>query len=230
MIGCVNLGFMSEEQFHSESSNSLLSNFASEAIFDIEKKILPELGEERFPSPLSGAISNFKFIKNTISPILSDLCRYGINSNEDSKAGLKIKFNSFIANSNSQTKFIAYNGIDLYISRGDGIAPLRIIAEKNDLRKLHSSKGGKEAREAVSAFGRLSKKDITSEVIKAIGLILPSESSAQEIPVLINSPIPDVDSSDYADSFTVIRKLFTRKKVEKSPEPSVDKDRLLRVK
>jgi hypothetical protein len=221
---------MSEEQFHSESGNSLLNNFASEAISDIEKKILPELGEERFSSPLSGAISNFKFIRDIISPVLSDLCRYGINSNEDSKAGLKIKFDSFVTNSDSQTKFIAYNGIDLYISRGDGIVPLRTIANKNDLRKLHSSKGGKEAREAVSAFGRLSKKNITSEVIRAIGLILPPESSVQEIPILINSPTPDVDSSDYTDSFTVIRKLFTRKKVEKSPEPPVDKDRLLRVK
>lgn len=224
---------MSEEQFHSESSNSLLINFASEAISNIEKKILPELGKERFSSPLSGAISNFKFIRDVISPILSDLCRYGINLNEDSEAGLKIKFDSFIANSDSQTKFIAYNGIDLCISRGngkDGIAPLRTIVDKNDLRKLYSSKGGKEAREAVNAFGRLSKKDIASEVMRAISLILPSEPSAQEIPVLIKSPIPDADSSDYTDSFTVIRKLFTRKKAEKSSEPSVDKDRLLRVK
>lgn len=178
-----------EQQSHLELNSGLLKDLARKTIFCIKEEVLPLSKEsereiaKKHSNPLSGARVNFKFVENTILPIISDFCCCVDDSEENLKTGFSTKFGPFSAfNPEHKVELVVYNGIELFLclSKKDGknnFAPFKKI-NKNHFSSLYNQKG--EEAEAIRTFGEMSKKDIVANVLSTIESIVPQKSAISD--------------------------------------------------
>lgn len=215
---------MSKERFSSESDRPSWENLAKKAIVDIKALSLQEETKteiaKRRSDPLSGAQINLTFVKEVISPIVFDLCR-------SLEAGLVVEFGLRpVFNFERKDKFIIYDGsrLNLCLSTGDGDNDFERLTEirKGENLRILCQRQGKEAKNAICVFGRMSKKNIALRVVSVMQSLIPSNiEAAKSNPNLDADPSSDIPSfvpnpSPNSSSFNPLAKIkafFSGKKV-----------------
>ena len=169
---------MNKEQDSFGLEEHPLKKMKEKAVFDL--RLLSFFEEEKdrtaktFKDPLSKAIANFKFIEDSVSPVLINLCNFGKSLDSGYKTGLRVEFGPSRDDQKIPAGIVVYDGAEVHICspqegwENDLTRSKGMIQEKY-LRTLYNRR--EEEAEAIHSFGRISKKEIVSKIIDAIELI-----------------------------------------------------------
>jgi hypothetical protein len=146
--------------------NKSVTALANKAISDMCALPLSKMKKEVGKNPLSRAESNFDFLKNSISPILSRGFTKGFKIASGADFEMELCRSSDAAGNTS----IVYDGASLYLCFSTGEDRKRI--ERQELASLCEF-GGEDTKEMIITFGKMAKGHLGWKIIHAIKTNLP---------------------------------------------------------
>jgi hypothetical protein len=201
---------MVEKKFNSEIGNLLKEKLARRVMPSLQMLLLHEDTSGRFAKkekiPSLRAQANFAFLKEFVSPILYDLRNYTNDLKTD--FGLRPFFDP---KSEYQPKFIIYDGVKMisYSEIGNGRDDLVSPEEIKTVQDLN--RWGRENKQSMMIFGKLSKRDMILNIISTVGELIPEESAEYSF-----SPKPKSDSEPVVIKPSLIGSMKDFLKLKKS--------------
>jgi hypothetical protein len=199
---------MVEKKFNSEISNLLKEKLARKVMPSLEMLLLQaETGNRSTKKekhlPLK-AQSNLTFLREFISPILYDLRNYTSDLKTD--FGLRPAFDP---KSECQPEFIIYDGVKTILCSVVGDEKDDLVFSKEIKTVQDLNEWGKENKQSIIIFGKLSKRDIILNIVSAVGSLIPEEvveSSSNPEPKLNSGSVSKRSLSDSMKTVFGIKK------------------------